>query len=113
LVRSVATLFGRALHTAWSEELLAFTYREGPVAFSIRSFDGELVDCNQRYLDLVGLTAREVRERSIIELVPHATAPSHGPGWQSLRDGELDRLEREFELLRGDGTSIWVRAHSV
>ncbi|HSJ91629.1 MAG TPA: PAS domain S-box protein, partial [Ilumatobacter sp.] len=50
LVRSVANLFGRALHTAWSEALLAYTYRYGPVAFSIRTWEGRLVDCNQRYL---------------------------------------------------------------
>ena len=111
LTRSVATLFGRALHTVWSEELLSYTYRRGPVAFSIRTCDGRLVDCNQRYLDLLRISRAEATASPVERLLP--AMPEHDAGWRDLRNGVIDRLEREFEVRRGDGTAIWVRGHSV
>ena len=113
LTRTVANLYGRALHTAWSEELLASTYRHGPVAFSIRTWDGRLADCNQRYLDLLGLTRDAALESPMDRLLPPGATGGLGPRWRDLRNGAVDRLEREFEVLRSDGTRIWVHGHSV
>ena len=111
LARSVANLYGRALHTAWSEQLLASTYRHGPVAFSIRTWDGRLVDCNQRYLDLLRLSRDDAMASPMEQLL--RSVPADEPGWRNLRNGTADRLEREFEVRRGDGTLIWARGHSV
>jgi diguanylate cyclase (GGDEF)-like protein/PAS domain S-box-containing protein len=113
LARSVANLYGRALNTAWSEALLAYTYRDGPVAFSIRTWDGELVDCNRRYLEVLGISRKEARIRSMDQLLTSTPSPHQSAHWRDLRNGLVDRLEREFEVIRGDGTTIWVRGHSV
>jgi diguanylate cyclase (GGDEF)-like protein/PAS domain S-box-containing protein len=116
LARSVANLYGRALHTAWSEALLAYTYRHGPVAFSIRTWDGRLVDCNQRYLEVLQISRRDAIDspvEQLLPLLPPTPGQQRGPSWRDLRNGTVDRLEREFEVLRGDGARIWVRGHSV
>ena len=113
LARSVANLYGRALHTAWSEELLASTYRHGPVAFSIRTWEGRLVDCNQRYLDLLSLSRQEALDSPMDQLLSRPSTHRLAPSWRDLRNGTVDRLEREFEVRRGDGTRVWVRGHSV
>ncbi|MFP5488732.1 MAG: diguanylate cyclase, partial [Acidimicrobiia bacterium] len=113
LARSIANLYGRALHTAWSDELLASTYRHGPVAFSIRTWEGELVDCNQRYLDLVGRDRAEVEQLPLTDLVATAPTAEQRAQWQFLRCGTIQRVERELEVQRPDGTRIWVRSDSV
>ncbi len=113
LIRGVASLYGRALQTARSEELLALTYREGPLGFAIRTWDGRLVDCNQRYLDLSRLT-REAAERSDLESM---LRPEHRPviadQLSRLQRGDVDRFRIDVELTRGDGTPIWAQINAV
>jgi diguanylate cyclase (GGDEF)-like protein/PAS domain S-box-containing protein len=113
LARSVATLYGRALHTTWSEQLLSYTYQLGPVAFSIHTWDGHLVDCNQRYLDLLGISRDEAKARTVHELMPEVRHAQNGARWWDLRHGIVDRIEREVYVTRGDGARIWIHSHSI
>ncbi|MGI9646105.1 MAG: sensor domain-containing protein, partial [Ilumatobacteraceae bacterium] len=113
LVRTVAAIVSRALRTARSEQLLALTYREGPLGFSIRTWDGVLVDCNRQYLDLFGLKRAEADEL----LLPDILLPAHRAGvaeqLAQLRRGEVDRFRTNVEVIRGDGESFWARTHTV
>lgn len=113
LVRGVANVVGRALQTTWSEELLALTYQLGPVGFSIRTFDGRFVDCNQRYLDLYGIDRSQVATTSLFDVL----LPDYHDGVQELHRrlmaGELDRFVIEVEVRRGDGSTMWARANVV
>lgn len=113
LARSVASLYARALHSAWSEQLLSSTYRYGPVAFSIRTWDGELVDCNRRYLQMLGLNRRELSQLTWDDLVVEPPTADEMVEWEAMRAGATDRFRREFEVIHRDGSRIWVRSNSV
>lgn len=107
MARGIAAHYGRVLRAGWSDELLTMSYHHGPVAFVIRTFDGAVVDHNQRYRDLVGdpaLAPETGRDRRSDDPFTEFTC---------LRDGETERLEREHEVFRPDGSSIWVRCTSV
>lgn len=112
LVRGVANLFGRALRSAWSEQLLSLTYQQGPVAFSIRTLDGRLVDCNQRYLDLFGLDRSTAMIGRLDELVSSHSRAEIRRRLTEVADGG-EPVEQDFEAIRGDGSIIWIRGHSV
>ncbi len=113
LIRGVASLYGRALQTARSDELLALTYSEGPFGFAVRTWDGRLVDCNQRYLDINRLP-REAAERSDLNSM---LLPEHRPlvagQLAQLKRGEIDRIRVDVELTRGDDTRFWGQIHAV
>ncbi len=113
LARGAANVISRALHTAWSEELLSLTYRSGPIAFSIHSWTGELVDCNDRYLELFGLDRTEVRDAARLRHVPEPARTELVDLVTKLRSGDIDRLDLEMEIARGDGELIWVRTNGV
>ena len=113
LARSAAGLYGRALQTARSEELLRLTYQQGPLGFSIRTWGGDLVDCNRQYLDLYGFD-RETADRSnLSELLDDAHLEASMAEFEKLRRGDIDRLTINMEVTRGDGSTFWAHIHSV
>ncbi len=113
LARKVASLFGRALHTARTEELLDLTYHEGPIGFSIRTGDGALVDCNQQYLDLLGLTRQEAEAANLSDLVPPEDWTWLSERIEQLNRGEVNRLRHDVRLVKPDLTWRWVRSSAV
>lgn len=113
LVRGTANLVARALLTTWSDALLTLTYQLGPVGFSIRSFDGRFVDCNQRYLDLYGITREQAATISLFDvLLPEYHEPVLDL-YEQVIAGELSRFVIEAEVFRGDGSRMWVRTNVV
>ena len=113
LVRTVAGIFGRALRTARSEQLLSLTYSEGPIGFSVRTWQGALVDCNERYLELYQLTRDEAERRTPADLLRPAHRFEVIDQLGKLRRGEIDSATSEIEVERGDGHCFWVRTHTV
>jgi diguanylate cyclase (GGDEF)-like protein/PAS domain S-box-containing protein len=113
LARSTASLYGRALQTARSEELLSLTYQQGPLGFSIRTWGGDLVDCNQQYLDLFGLTREAADQIVLPSLLSDTTSDSTAATLDEMRRGVIDRLSTNVEVTRGDGSRFWAHTHSV
>ena len=113
LARSAAGLYGRALQTARSEELLKLTYQQGPLGFSIRTWGGDLVDCNQQYLDLYGLTREAADQIHLRDLLDDAHRDSAMASFDQMRRGEVDRLTTNMEVTRDDGSTFWAHIHSV
>lgn len=113
LVRNVAVIFGRALRTAQSERLLALTYHEGPLGFTIRTWDGSLVDCNQQFLDLYQLERGDVEGRSLADFFPADRLEEIHDQLARLRRGEVDRLWNNIEVVRRDGSTVWARTNTV
>lgn len=109
LCRRVSALYGKALRAAETEELLGLTYRKGPLAVSIRTWDGALVDCSEQYLKLLGLTRQEARQTRLNDLVHPADQPRVLEQIERLRAGEVEHVtynmrmvcqDREVRLLR-------------
>jgi len=113
LVRNVAVIFGRALRTAQSEQLLALTYREGPLGFTIRTWDGKLIDCNQQFLDLYQYEREEVENRPVSDFFTPDQLQDVHRQLGRLRRGEVERLGDNIEVLRSDGSRVWVRTNTV
>ena len=113
LIRNVAGLYGRAIQTAQAEELLALTYQRGPVAISIRTWDGALVDCNDQYLRVFGLTRAEAASGRLDELLHPDDRDWVGERMDELARGERERLTHDTRVLRRDGETRWLRANAV
>ncbi|NNE11716.1 MAG: diguanylate cyclase [Ilumatobacter sp.] len=113
LMRGVAALVGRSLQTTWSTELLTLTYQLGPVGFSIRTFDGDFVDCNERYLELYGVDRHAAATRSLFDILLPQYHEDVAELHAALRSGELDRFVTEVEVQHGEGFPIWVRTNVV
>jgi diguanylate cyclase (GGDEF)-like protein/PAS domain S-box-containing protein len=113
LARGVASLLGRALTTANSEQLLALTYLHGPVGFSIRAWDDSLVDCNQQYCDLLRLSRDDAQRFGLGSLLKQPYRQPAEDLREQLKAGEIDQFEMVAELVRPDGTDVWARTRSV
>lgn len=113
LVRGTANLVGRAVRVTWSDALLTRTYQLGPVGFSIRSFDGRLIDCNQRYLDVYGINRDQAETTSLFDVMLPEYHDRVLDLYEQLIAGELNRFVIEVEVLRGDGSRMWVRTNVV
>ncbi len=80
-----------------------------PVALYRTSPDGELLAANQALAELLGFESTE-------ELMTHGSNVADYYVDGSIRDGWIDEIEGhgrveelDFELTRGDGSTIWVR----
>lgn len=113
LVERAAALYGRALRQARSEELLSLTYQNGPIGFSIRTFDGVLVDCNERYLELLGQTRREVASTHLGHRLHPDERDEALAGHEKVARGIWPEMRREARILHADGNWRWVRVHAV
>ena len=113
LARTVAQIFGRALRSARSEQLLTLTYREGPLGFSIRTWDGRLVDCNRRYLELYELERDEADRRGLFDVLLPSHRDAAALQLERLRNGQIDTIRMNVEVARSDGPRLWVRIHAV
>lgn len=112
LVRNVGRLIGRAMQTARAEEMLKLTYQHSPIGFSIRSWDGEMIDCNQQYLDLHGLTREEAESARLDEVLHPDDVEPVLNSIESLRRGDITRAVREVRVRANDGW-IWIRANAL
>lgn len=113
LIRGVAKVYGRALEMARAQQLLALTYSQGPIAFSIRNGDTTLVDCNQRYLDLYGLTREQVDPRSLSEMIDPDGLDYFLSSVDRLRSGEVTQVTREVRVLTPTNRPTWARTTVV
>jgi PAS domain S-box-containing protein len=89
-----------------SEERFRAVFDHAPIAMLVVDLDRTIVDANTAMGELLGVPARELRGRSAAELVDPATDLQ--PVGELLAGTDGYRQERE--LLRKDGTSVWVSA---
>lgn len=76
-----------------------------PLATSIRDVHGRLIDCNQRFVELLGHPDKATLIGSnICEVVDLAEAQRGSVDWKTDTDGPLD-----VPYLRVDGRTVWGR----
>ena len=109
LLRGVAALYGSALKRAEVDQLWELTYKAGPIGFSIRTADGELVQCNDRYLELYGISADEAHPRNLFELLHPDDVESLQQLVAEARAGTTERLQHEQRVLLENGDTRWLR----
>ena len=113
LTRNTAELIGRALRIARTEKLLSLIYQDGPIGFSIRTWAGEFIDCNDQYLDLVGIERGLAKSQSLQDVADPEDQALIVKGLQRLKRGEIDKLSGESRIVLPDLTTRWVHFNAV
>ena len=113
LATAVSTIISRALRTHRSERLLGLLYQDGPLGFSIRTWDGKMLDCNRRYLELFHLTRTEADHRDLSDVISPADQELVAGHLRDLQQGSTDRYVLTLQIVRRDGTRFWARTTTM
>lgn len=91
-----------------SEETLRATFAQAGVGITITSPDQRYLQVNDKYCDMLGYTREELLQMSIADVLhPDAVEDVHA-NRSKLILGELQTVTHERQLLRKDGSPIWV-----
>ncbi|MGZ4715252.1 MAG: PAS domain S-box protein [Acidimicrobiales bacterium] len=81
---------------------------EAPVGQLVSRLDGELVEVNQAFLDMMGESREEAFARAPEALLHPSDAVAFRDEIPRLLSGEIDTIDRERRLMRSDGSLVWV-----
>ena len=90
-----------------SVQRFSAVFDHAPIAMMVVDLDRTIVEANAAMGELLGVPARELLGRSGTDLVDPGT---HLEPLSELLGGDTDGYRREQELLRADGTTVWVSA---
>jgi PAS domain S-box-containing protein len=87
-------------------------FEHAPVAMSSISLDGEFLQTNRAYRDMLGYTADEILQIRPVDTVEPSQREFVGAsiaaaGQRSTHD-RVNRVSQDLQLLRKDGSPIWV-----
>ncbi len=96
----------RALRT--SEERLRAVFDGSAIGIGVSGMDGQIVEVNQAFADLLGYT----REEMCRLLVPGLTHPDDPPDmwalYQAVIDGDVEHARMDKAYYRKDGAVVWT-----
>jgi diguanylate cyclase (GGDEF)-like protein/PAS domain S-box-containing protein len=81
---------------------------EAPVGQLVSRLDGELIEVNQAFLDMMGETREEAFARQGVKLLHPDDAATFNDELPRLLSGEIETIDRERRLIRADGSTVWV-----
>lgn len=92
-----------------SEQRFSAAFAQAPVAMVLMTPQGEFVDANQTYLNMLGCSAAELEGRTSDHFThPDDVALTHQFGDAFRQGSQPAPLEKRY--IRKDGSVIWVRA---
>jgi len=91
-----------------SEETLRATFRQAGVGIVITSPDQRYLQVNDKYCDMLGYTREELLQMSSADVLHPQAAEDVRANRNKLVLGELQTVNHERQLLRKDGSLIWV-----
>jgi len=91
-----------------SEETLRATFRQAGVGIFITSPDRRYLQVNDKYCEMLGYTREELLRMSSTDVLPPEAAGASQANRNKLMLGELQTVSHERQLLRKDGSLIWV-----
>ena len=112
LLRAVGAIYGAALYRSRVDQLWQLSYEEGPIGFSIRTTDGEMIQCNDRYLELYGFTREKAMTGNIFDLLPAAEARSLTEAIGEFSAWGDEAFTHVVRIADGDGATRWLRIHT-
>ena len=97
-----------------SAEYFRALFDESPVPSTIMSSDHRIVRANAAHTRMLGYTIDQMIGKDPITFV-HPDEIDAAYALRSEMDGSAERAQFTFErrMLKGDGTVVWVRGHSV
>ena len=91
-----------------SEETLRATFRQAGVGIFITSPDRRYLQVNDKYCEMLGYTREELLRMSSADVLPPAVVGAVQANRAKLMRGELQTVIQERQLIRKDGSLIWV-----
>jgi diguanylate cyclase (GGDEF)-like protein/PAS domain S-box-containing protein len=92
-----------------SEERFRATYEQAAVGIVHVSFDGEIVDCNPRFAEILGYSQEALAGMSVKQITPPEFQAQTARTLDQLRGGAGDFPSWEKPYQRKDGSLTWVR----
>lgn len=91
-----------------SERLFRCTFEQAAVGMVIANLDGQWLQVNQQFCDLVGYSESELLAFKFADITHPDHLAADRAGVRRLIDGELPFYQTEKRYIRKDGSSIWV-----
>lgn len=91
-----------------SEEFFRLTFSQAAVGIALLGPDGRLERFNARMAQILGSTESDLMYRYFRELSYDGDLPEEMAQLARLRSGEISDYQRERQLMRCDGTPVWV-----
>jgi diguanylate cyclase (GGDEF)-like protein/PAS domain S-box-containing protein len=95
-----------------SEQILRTTFSQAGVGILISAPDLRILHVNDKYCDLLGYSRAELLDMTILAINAGDDMAEVIANRDRLLRGEIDNASRERQLMRKDGTPIWL-GHST
>jgi PAS domain S-box-containing protein len=96
-----------------SEERFRAVFADAPIGMVLTHLDGQLIQVNRAYCEIVGYSPEELKSLSILSLTHPDEAEANERLFRQLVSGELSSYVLEKRVRRKDGEVIWVRASAT
>lgn len=93
-----------------SEEKYRSIFEQAPVGIAHMSEDGRLGKVNQRFCDIVGYSADELKHLTYLDITHPDDLEESLSLVRQVNEREVDSSSREKRYLRKDGSVVWVNA---
>ncbi|RUL92904.1 EAL domain-containing protein [Verrucosispora sp. FIM060022] len=91
-----------------SEARFRAVFRGAAIGIGIADVDGQIIDVNQPFADLLGYSIEEMRQLNVTALFHHDDAPGMWELYGELIEGKHESARVEKRYYRKDGTSVWT-----
>lgn len=91
-----------------SEARFRAVFSGAAIGIGIGLVDGQIIDVNQVFADMLGYTIEELRQRNVSSLFHPDDAAGMWELYQQLVDGKRDSVRVEKRYYRKDGSAVWT-----
>lgn len=93
-----------------SEEKYRSIFEQAPVGIAHMNVDGRLGKVNQRFCDIVGYSAEELKHLTYLDITHPDDLEESLALVRQVNERQVDSSSREKRYLRKDGSEVWVTA---
>jgi PAS domain S-box-containing protein len=90
------------------EQLLAATFNHAPHGIAVADASGRYIGANERFLELVGYSERELCRKRFVDITHPDDAEESKRVFARMLGGAEERLEFDKRFVRKDGSVVWV-----
>ncbi|MEU6022100.1 EAL domain-containing protein [Micromonospora sp. NPDC047134] len=91
-----------------SEARFRAVFRGAAIGIGIADVDGQIIDVNQPFADMLGYSIEELRHLNVAELFHRDDVPGMWELYRELVEGKHDAVRVEKRYHRKDGSSVWT-----
>ncbi len=113
VLSSTAGMIAQALGRSDAEQRFGMAFDRAPLGMALHNREGRHIQVNPAFCELLGRTADQLVEMSVIDVIVEADRPLLLAEHRRIVAGEIDQLTLELRFARPDGTVVWCRVHSA